>query len=151
MDRLGLYGSIKIGSLMPVPMIALIPFSLLLNNGVDAGNLTWATFCYLSILIAVARVFAIAFFSSMVIATNRTVPASQRASMNGLSMLGGSVAKGAGPAFAGFLVTFSVSSGVFCHVGEVFVFFVISFLMYMIAIPSASLSVDTASTMPGFR
>jgi hypothetical protein len=133
-------------------MIALIPLSLLLNNGADGGNLTWATFFYLSILIAVARVFAIAFFSSMVIATNRTVPASHRASMNGLFVFGGSVAKGAGPAFAGFLVTFSVSSGVFSpHVGAVFVFVVISFLMYMIAIPSASLGVDTASTMPGFR
>jgi hypothetical protein len=75
-------------------MIALIPFSLLLNNGtqqrrrgrqLDLGPV----FCYLSILIAGARVvFAIAFFSSMAIAMNRTVPASHhRASMNGLSML----------------------------------------------------------------
>jgi hypothetical protein len=146
-NRFGLYGSIKLGSLVTVPLIALIPFSLLLNNGTEGGNLTWATFCYLSIVMALGRVCGIAFYSSMAIATNRTVLTSHRASMNGLSMLGGSIAKGVGPAFAGFLVAFSVSSGVFSpHVGAVFVFAVISFLAFVIAIPSATL-VDTTSTV----
>jgi hypothetical protein len=43
--------------------------------------------------------------------------------MNGLSMLGASFAMGLGPLFSGFLVSFSVSSGVFQpHVGAVVVF-----------------------------
>mmetsp|Transcript_58224 Transcript_58224/g.123501 ORF Transcript_58224/g.123501 Transcript_58224/m.123501 type:complete len:125 (+) Transcript_58224:676-1050(+) len=40
--------------------------------------------------------------------TNRTVPAHQRAAMNGLSMLGGSLAKATGPAFAGLLFSESI-------------------------------------------
>jgi MFS family permease len=146
-NRFGLYGSIKLGSVMTVPLIALIPLSLLLNNGTEGGNLTWATFCYLSILMALSRVFGIAFYSSIAITTNRTVLASHRASMNGLSMLGGSIAKGAGPAFAGCLVAFSLSSGVFSpHVGAAFVFAVLSFLAFMVAMPSATL-VNTTSTV----
>jgi hypothetical protein len=46
--------------------------------------------------------------------------------MNGLAGLGGSVAKGIGPTFAGVLVAFSLSSGVFTpEVGAVFMFMVI--------------------------
>ena len=43
--------------------------------------------------------------SSLTIATNRTVSADERATMNGISMLGGSIAKTIGPAFAGFMVS----------------------------------------------
>jgi len=41
--------------------------------------------------------------------TNRTVPAHHRAAMNGLAMLGGSLAKAAGPIFAGLLFSESAA------------------------------------------
>jgi uncharacterized membrane protein len=74
-----------------------------------------ATFCYLIILIVVAQVFAVALNSSMVaIAMNQIMPALHCSSMNGLlSMLGASVAKGAGHMFVGLLVAVSLLSGVF--------------------------------------
>lgn len=134
--RVGIYGSIVIATIVSVPSIALIPLSLFFNSD---DRVTWSLYCYLSILMAVFRVFANVFFSSITIATNRTVPASHRGTMNGLSMLGASCAKGAGPALAGLFVAFCVSSGVFsAHVGAVVVFAVMSFLACLVAVPCAT-------------
>jgi MFS family permease len=72
------------------------------------------------------RVFALVFFGSISVAVNRSVPASERATMNGLSMLGGSVAKGIGPIFSGFLVTSSVAW--FGEYGSVMIFTTIGLL-----------------------
>jgi len=66
-------------------------------------------------------------FSSITMTSNQTVPTHQRASMNGLSMLGGSLVKGFGPIFAGILFSTSVA-----HIappfGSVFVYCVIAAL-----------------------
>ena len=45
-------------------------------------------------------------FSSVTIGTNRSVSSYQRASVNGLALLGGTVARVLAPATAGFLVTY---------------------------------------------
>jgi hypothetical protein len=59
--------------------------------------------------------------------------------MNGLSMLGASCAKGAGPVLAGVFVAFCVSPGEFApHMGAVVVFCVMSLLACMVAVPSAT-------------
>jgi MFS family permease len=108
-NRFGLYGSIRVGSSLSAPVMFLVPISLLLNKGADTGDLRWSTFCFLALMLAIYRVFALVFFSSISVAVNRSVPSSERATMNGLSMLGGSVAKGLGPIFSGFLVTSSVA------------------------------------------
>jgi nucleoside recognition membrane protein YjiH len=72
---------------------------------------------------------ALVFFSSITIATNRTVVPSHLESINSLALLRGSFAKGLGPTFAGFLVAFSVSSEVFTpHVGAIVIFAVIRLL-----------------------
>ena len=107
-SRCGLYGSIKVGLSLSAPLLCLVPLSLLLNRGMEMGELRWSTFVFLAGLLALYRCFALVFFSSISIATNRTVPVSDRASMNGLSVLGGSVAKALGPSFAGLLTTLSV-------------------------------------------
>jgi len=107
-NRFGLYGSIKIGSCLSGPVLLLIPLSLLLNRGMPIGELRWRTFVFLACMLAMYRCFSLVFFSSISVATNRTVPVSDRAAMNGLSVLGGSVAKGIGPTFAGILTTVSV-------------------------------------------
>jgi MFS family permease len=128
-DKFGLQRSIQIGAMFSGPLILFLPVSLYLNTEIAEDSLSWGAFAYLSILLALYRVFALVFFSSITIATNRTVVPSHRGSMNGLSMLGGSFAKGLGPIFAGFLVAFSVSSGVFTpHVGAIVVFAVIGLL-----------------------
>ena len=125
-NRYGLQRSIQIGAILSGPIIALIPIALLLNRDSVDNSLSWSAYAFLSILLAANRVFGLVFFSSITILTNRTVIASHRGSMNGLSMLGGSFAKGMGPLFSGFLFAFSVSSGVFQpHVGAVVVFAVI--------------------------
>jgi MFS family permease len=108
-NRFGLYGSIRVGSSLSAPIMFLVPISLLLNKGADTGELRWSTFCFLALILAMYRVFALVFFSNISVAVNRSVPSSERATMNGLSMLGGSIAKGLGPIFAGFLVTSSVA------------------------------------------
>ena len=109
-NRFGLYGSIRAGSMLSAPIMFLVPFSLLIQRNTGGrSDLSWPTFVYLSMNMATYRIFALVFFSSVTVALNRTVPVSQRASVNGLSMLGGSVAKGLGPAFAGFLVSTAVA------------------------------------------
>jgi MFS family permease len=90
-----------------------------------------------SVLMAAYRVFSLAFFSSLTVALNRTVLPSHRGTMNGLTTLGGSVAKALGPMFAGALVAFSFSSGVFApHVGAVFMFFLIGGLGVLVSMLS---------------
>jgi MFS family permease len=108
-NRFGLYGSIRVGSSLSAPIMLLIPISLLLNKGADTGELRSSTFCFLALTLAMYRVFSLVFFGSISVAVNRSVPASERATMNGLSVLGGSIAQGLGPIFSGFLVTSSVA------------------------------------------
>jgi hypothetical protein len=128
-DEFGLRRSIQIGAMFSGPLILLLPVSLSLDSEGGEDSLSWAAFVFLSILLAVYRVFGLVFFSSISIAANRTVIPSQRGTMNGLSMLGGSFAKGLGPTFAGFLVAFSISSGVFPpHSGAIVIFAAIGLL-----------------------
>jgi len=118
-ERWGLFNSLKIGSLCGNTAVVLIPFGVLINryfppSTSDSGReLSRAAYVYLVFVMATIKVFGSVFFSSMTIALNRTVPVSQRGTMNGISMMGGSVAKGLGPIFAGALVAFSLSGGVF--------------------------------------
>lgn len=108
-DRYGFYKSMTIGALCSVPIVSLIPMSLLTNRNVaEEGALTWTTVVFVSIIFATARACSSVVFSTLTMTTNRTVPAHQRAAMNGLSMLGGSVGKALGPVFAGMLFSESV-------------------------------------------
>jgi MFS family permease len=107
-NRFGLYGSIRIASLLSGPIMFLAPLSVLLNLGAGSGELHKGTFLFLALMMATYRIFTLVFFSNISVATNRTVPASERATMNGISVLGGSAAKALGPTFAGILVSSSV-------------------------------------------
>lgn len=105
MKRFGLYRSITYGCLLSCVPVVLTPLSLLLKG--------WAVYVFLTALMAVTTIFNSVFYAGVTIGTNRTVDATQRATLNGLSSLGSSVGRGLGPVFAGALVTFSMSSGVF--------------------------------------
>jgi MFS family permease len=107
--RFGLLGSVRLGSMLAAPTMILTPIALLLNKGASIGTLNWGAMLFLGCTVSMYRVFAFVFFTSISVMTNRTVPASQRATMNGLSNLGGSAADGVGPLFAGFLTSGSVS------------------------------------------
>ena len=86
------------------------------NNNVDGGGganhnqLGWASFGILMIVMAVSKIFSCMYFTSMAICMNKTVQTSQRATLNGLAMVLGSIAKGLGPLFAGFLVAVCYSN-----------------------------------------
>uniref|UniRef100_A0A7S2Y995 Major facilitator superfamily (MFS) profile domain-containing protein n=1 Tax=Entomoneis paludosa TaxID=265537 RepID=A0A7S2Y995_9STRA len=108
-ESYGFYKALRIGALCSIPVVCLIPLSLLTNMGAEIGTLTWSSLSFLGLVYATTRVFSSVVFSTITMTTNRTVPSHHRATMNGLSMLGGSLAKAAGPAFAGVL--FSVSVG----------------------------------------
>ena len=50
--------------------------------------------------------------AALTIAQNRAVDAHNRAKLNALAALGASLSRGGGPIFAGWLVTFSYTSGI---------------------------------------
>ena len=135
-DRLGLYRAQTIGALLGVPPTVLIPIANLLNGSVSEREeeLAWSTFFFLTVVIGVAKIFTCLYFAVITITTNRTVPASLRATTNGLSMVGGSVAKGLGPIFAGVLVavSFSVPKEEIARYGSVFIWSTISILGLMV-------------------
>ena len=99
--------------------------SMLLNRhntefSANPQSLTWSAFLFLAVLLGFIRIFGLVFFSSITIATNRTVAAEHRGTMNGLSMLGGSIAKGLGPIAAGMFTTAALSKSP--RMGSVLVF-----------------------------
>lgn len=107
-DRYGFYKSMRIASFFSVPVVVLLPISLITNRNAAQGTLTWSTLVFVSIIYSIARACSSVVFSTLTMTTNRTVPAHQRAAMNGLGVLGGSVGKALGPAFAGLLFSESV-------------------------------------------
>jgi hypothetical protein len=138
-DAFGISGTIRVTACAIGPLIALFPVSLLLLNyhhhdgqqGYDnnSNNLNVNAFSFLSGIMALYRVLFLAFFSSIIVAMNRSVVPAHRGTMNGLAALGGSAAKTLGPSFAGILASFSLSSGVFQpQVGAVFMWVVMGVL-----------------------
>jgi MFS family permease len=142
-DAFGINGTIRVTACAVGPLIALIPVSLLLLNNhphdrqgyeYDNSNLSVKAFLFLTGLLALYRVLSVAFFSSIIVATNRSVAPAHRGTMNGLSTLSGSVAKTLGPSFAGILASFSLSSGVFQpQVGSVFMWLVLGIFGMLLA------------------
>jgi len=105
-DQVGLLGSLRTGCAFAYPLLLLVPISVLLNAGADTVKLS--TFVFLGGTLSVSRVFSFIFFTNVSVMINRSVPATQRATVNGLSNLGGSAAKGMGPLAAGLLTSQSV-------------------------------------------
>jgi len=109
-ESFGFYKSLRIGALLSIPVACLVPLSLWTNSDAMVGQLTWSTVIYLSVVYATIRVFSSVAFSTLTMTTNRTVPNHHRATMNGLSMMGGSIAKACGPAFGGLFFSWSVGT-----------------------------------------
>lgn len=128
-QKIGLYPTLRIGTFGSISPALLIPIGSLwlvamnnnkVNHDSSANNdyedhggfensnkLIPLVALYLCILIAVIKSFTSVVFSTLTIATNRTVDTiDQRATLNGIASLGGSFAKACGPVFAGTLFSF---------------------------------------------
>jgi len=138
----------------------------------STNELTWPAFLYLTILIGVTRgerrtvncialklkffcaslrsspslivAFASMFFSSITLMCNATVHKSHRGTMNGLSMLGGSVAKMLGPLAAGTIFATSVSGFIDERVGSFLAFGVVSIVGFRVALMARNLQLFDA-------
>lgn len=148
-----MYETLHIGTVCSGPIVVLLPIALIFNRGVDPGNISVLALLYMSGLYSIMRGFTTVVFATVTITTNRTVPSWQRASLNGLAMLGGSIAKAAGPAFSGALYSWSVSSGVIfpAPYGTVFVFGLFGFLVLLIGFQSFRLKEDNSVEVIGVQ
>jgi len=145
--KFGLYKSLKIGCLVGIMPIILIPLSMLWkedkveggdveNNEYGDKHLNWKIYTFLVLVLGISKIFCCLFFASVSVAMNQSVPLSSRGTMNGIATLMGSLGKGLGPTFSGWLVAFCISSGVGGlkpRVGSVLIFvtiFVLGLLVF---------------------
>lgn len=103
-DRFGVYGSLDLGCWFGVLPVALFPLASL----VCTANKRWSML-YLAILSGITKIFQSAFFSSITVTTNRTVPAEMRSRMNALGSIGAGLSKAIGPLFVGLWMAFCLS------------------------------------------
>ena len=136
MKKFGLQKSLVYASLLSNAPATLFPVSLLLPSG-------WIVLVFLSILMALIMIFNAVFYANITIVTNRTVESYHRATLNGLSAMGASLSRGASPLFAGWLVAFCLSSGVFpSQYGAFFIYIVLGGLGMMAFAFTRRISVD---------
>mmetsp|Transcript_15840 Transcript_15840/g.20687 ORF Transcript_15840/g.20687 Transcript_15840/m.20687 type:complete len:205 (-) Transcript_15840:596-1210(-) len=133
----GLSGSIKLSFITTGPFIVAVPLVLCLKgkssivrvDGLDYQDLAWIALVYLTLLIAIHQISGFAASSSLLVALNRTVIPEHRSAINNFNNFGGSILKVLGPSFAGALVAFSFSSGLFDpFFGAVFTFVLLAAL-----------------------
>ena len=114
-DHFGPFSSLKLGCMFAAPVVILMPISMFLNRGqsqYDEG-ITLSANILLIAVIGCKNVSNNIATTSVTVGMSRSVSQNQRATMNGLATLGGSLAKAAGPICAGFLVSFFLGSDLF--------------------------------------
>ena len=127
LNRFGLYGSLQLSSIIGTPLAIVLPIAGYLNRGALTGSITWQAYIYLVILIGCTRVFTIVYFSGSSLGANQSVEPEELSIMNGISMLGGSVAQAVGPSAAGLVTSFALTSGVFVpYVGVYLAFSIVT-------------------------
>jgi len=127
MEKVGMYLSLCIMSLLGIPPTALIPVALLWHTqGTRASTIDYIFLCG---LLAICRVFASSYFAAITLVLNRSVTPEYRGKLQGLSMGGASLFKGVGPTFAGLLYSICVSSTYFSpHLGSFLAFQILALL-----------------------
>jgi hypothetical protein len=137
----GEYTCLTIGSLLGIQPLLFIPLSLLLST--TTSELPWSVFSLLSIIMAVCKLFGLLYFTSMALAINKTVPASQRGTMNGLVVTGASLTRAVAPTFSGALSSFAYSSSVFpSKYGAFLVYGTLSILAALVTVRARHLRDD---------
>ena len=104
-DQFGISGTLDLGAALGILPVALFPLASLIHASV---NKRWSML-YLALLSGVTKVFQSAFFSSVTVATNRTVPAEMRSRMNALGGIGAGIMKAVGPLSVGVWMAFCFS------------------------------------------
>ena len=126
MRHLGLLRSLRYGALWANFPVILIPFSLWMDG--------WWQIAYLSIVSGITMISGSVFLGCSTIGANRTVSTDRRATMNGLSSLGTSIGRGAGPIFAGFLVASSMTSRIIPSEFGGWLIYIVLFLLGMCSV-----------------
>jgi MFS family permease len=134
-QKVGLYKSLWLGCALGFLPVFFIPVSRIIDdtnnknssqqNPNDSKDLKWSAVLFLVSIMAVSKIFCCMFFTSMSIALNKTVERNQRATLNGLASLGGSISKGLGPILAGLLVGMCFSWPKIADSGSFIVFTII--------------------------
>ena len=101
-DTAGIYDSLLWAVYLGVLPVALFPLASLTVS-------KWWSMFYLALLSGITKVFQSAFFSSITVATNRTVPAEMRSRMNALGSIGAGMSKAFGPLVVGAWMAFCLS------------------------------------------
>ena len=104
-DRFGDYASLVLGCWLGVFPVALYPLASLFYH---TENKSWSML-YLALLSGITKIFQSAFFSSITVTTNRTVPAELRGRMNAIGSIGAGLSKAFGPLFVGLWMAFCLS------------------------------------------
>lgn len=126
-SKFGILLTMKIGLAVNIVSTVLIPVSSLLNGQKNKGEIPLPSFIFLTLVIAIQKIFSCMFFAAITIATNKTVPVEYRGTMNGFSMVGASLFKALGPIAFGFTLSYLISSGVVLPLlGSFLTFFFIS-------------------------
>ena len=136
--NLGLYKTQLIGVSASVPLCALIPLALITNGQAPEGALALPTLMLLGVVYGITQVFSSLVISTLAMTTNRTVMVKDRGSTQGLSTLGGSIAKGIAPVFSGFFFSSSVQY-ITPPFGSVVVFSFVSLLGTCLAVKMSRL------------
>lgn len=127
-QKLGVYRTIMTSCFLGLVPLSSIPLSVWL---IRTAKSKLILFTFLSVVIGFTKIMICNCFSSLAIATNKSVPKEQRAKMNGINLLGSSISKGLGPIFAGFLVPLSFSGHLpflSPETGSVFIFGVVGIM-----------------------
>lgn len=103
-DHFGDYASLVLGCWLGVFPVALYPLASLFYT----QNKRWSML-YLALLSGITKIFQSAFFSSITVTTNRTVPAELRGRMNAIGSIGAGLSKAVGPLFVGLWMAFCLS------------------------------------------
>jgi len=128
-ENLGVYKSMRLASLLSIPLVIFLPISLLLNQGQAPNTLSALAFLYLILLQGSRRIFGSTFMSLINLSVNRSVDPTEVASINAMSMAGSSLLQMISPVCAGFLTSYSLSNNYIApSVGIFLVFGVVSSL-----------------------
>merc|ERR1712151_1201266 len=93
-SKFSLYKALVITSICGVPVSIFIPFASILNRGAPEGSLSIPALLFMAIIIGSTVIFAIAYYSLSSVGANRSVKPEELSVMNGVSMMGGSIAQG---------------------------------------------------------
>jgi MFS family permease len=124
-DRCGIYNALVVGSILGIQPLFLIPISLLMPSRVAAS-------IFLAVIMGVCKVFVSLYFTTISLPLNKSVPPSQRATMNGFQLMGGSLARACGPIVAGNLAGFCFSSPNLAHNGSIIVYSTIALVGWLV-------------------